>query len=193
MKIGIIIGSTRQGRSTDRPAKWAAEAAKQLDDVEVEMLDLKDFDLPFFDEPISPQYNPERTTEGVVKAWLDKLAEMDGFIVVTPEYNRTLPAVVKNAFDYVAYELERKPIGIVAHGSTGGAQAVHTLRSLAAGTLAVTVPRTVYITPSAGMAFAEDGTLNAELAANPYGPNPALQHMLKDLVAYAGALKTIRG
>ncbi len=145
MKLGIIIGSTRQGRSTDRPAKWALAAAQQLDDVEVELLDLADYPLPFFDEAISPQYNPERKTTGVVKAWLDKLAEMDALIVVTPEYNRTLPAVVKNAFDYVAYELERKPIGIIAHGSTGGAQAVHTLRSVAAGTLAVTVPRTVYI------------------------------------------------
>ena len=192
MKIGIIVGTTRQGRSTDRPAKWALAAAQKLDGVEVELLDLADYALPFFDEAVSPQYNPERKPEGVVKEWLDKLAEKDGFIVVTPEYNRTLPAVLKNAFDYVAHELDRKPVGIIGHGTTGGAQAVHTIRSMVAGTLGVTVPRAVYITPPAGSAFSEDGELNEDMAKNPYGPNSALESMLGDLVAYATALKTIR-
>lgn len=192
MKLGIIIGSTRQGRGTDRAAKWALAAAAKLDDIEAELLDLRDYDLPFFDEAISPQYNPDRKPEGVVKEWLDKLAEKDAFIVVTPEYNRTLPGVLKNAFDYVAYELDRKPVGIIGHGSTGGAQAVHTIRSMAAGTLAVTVPRAVFINSPAKAAFSEDGTLNEDLAKNPYGPNNALESMLGDLVAYATALKTIR-
>ena len=192
MKLGIIIGSTRQGRGTDRAAKWALEATKQLDDVDAELLDLRDYELPFFDEAVSPQYNPERKPEGIVKEWLDKLAEKDALIVVTPEYNRTLPAVLKNAFDYVAYELDRKPIGIIGHGSTGGAQAVHTLRSVIAGTLAISVPRAVYINAMASMAFSENGELNEDMAKNPYGPNSALQTMLDDLVSYATALKTIR-
>lgn len=193
MKLGIIIGSTRQDRGTDRAAKWALEAVKKLDNVEAELLDLKDYDLPFFDEAISPQYNPERTTTGVVKEWLAKLAEKDALIVVTPEYSRSIPAVLKNALDYVAYELQHKPVGIIAHGSTGGAQAAHTLRSVTAGVLGVSVPKAVYITPPASAAFDEDGTLVPELANNPYGPNAALQSMLGDLVVYGEAMKTVRG
>lgn len=192
MKLGIIIGSTREGRTTERAAKWVAAAASKLEGAEVEVIDLRDYDLPFFNEAISPQYNPDRKPEGVVKQWLDKLAEKDAFIVVTPEYNRTLPAVLKNAFDYVAYELEKKPIALVAHGSTGGAQAVHTLRAVTAGTLAVSVPRAVYIPTMAGMAFDEAGNLSADLAANPYGPNSALQVTLADLLWYASALATAR-
>ncbi len=188
MKVGIIVGSTREGRSSDRAAKWVAAAAEKLDGMEAEILDLRDYTLPFFNEAISPQYNPGRKPEGNIKKWLDKLAEKDGIIIVTPEYNRTLPAVLKNALDHVAYELERKPVALVAHGSTGGAQAVHTLRAVVAGTLAVSVPRAVYIPTMAGMAFDEAGSLNADLAANPHGPNGALQAMLGDLTWYAEAL-----
>lgn len=191
MKLGIIIGSTREGRSTDRAATWTATAAAKLDGVEVETLDLRDYDLPFFNEAISPQYNPERKTEGAVKQWLNKLAEQDAFIIVTPEYNRSIPAVLKNALDYVAYEMDRKPVGIVAHGSTSGAQAVAQLRGILPGALAVSVPRAVFIS-MAGASFDENGVLNADLAANPYGPAAALSAMLADLVDYGTALTTIR-
>lgn len=192
MKLGIVIGSVREGRGSERAAKWVAAAANKLDGVTVETLDLRDFDLPMFDEPASPQYNPERQTDGDVKKWLDTLAAQDALILVTPEYNRSLPAVLKNALDYVAYELERKPVALVGHGATGGAQAVHTLRAVTAGTLAISVPRAVYIPTMAGMAFDEDGTLNPDLAANPYGPNGALQATLADLLWYAGALSSAK-
>jgi len=191
MKLGIIIGSTREGRSTDRAAKWAATVAGTLDGVEVTMLDLREYDLPMFNEAVSPQYNPERKTEGVVKRWLDALAAQDAFIVVTPEYNRSIPAVLKNALDYVAYEMEKKPVGIIAHGSANGAQAVAHLRGIIPGVLAVSVPRAVFV-PMAGMSFDENGVLSADLAANPYGPAGALSAMLADLVDYSKAFATIR-
>ena len=191
MKLGIIIGSIREGRSTDRVAKWAATAAASLAGVEVTVLDLRDFALPMFNEAVSPQYNPDRKPEGEVKKWLDALAAQDAIIVVTPEYNRSIPGVLKNAFDYVAYELERKPVAIIAHGSSNGAQAVSHIRGIIPGMLAVSVPRAVMI-PMAGSAFDENGVLNAELAANPYGPASALTAMLADLVDYSQALATIR-
>ncbi len=191
MKLGIIIGSTREGRSTDRAAKWVATVAGTLEGVEVTTIDLRDFDLPMFNEAVSPQYNPERKTEGVVKQWLDALAAQDAVIVVTPEYNRSIPGVLKNAFDYVAYELDKKPVGIVAHGSANGAQAISHLRGIIPGMLAVGVPRAVFV-PMAGVAFDETGVLNAEIAANPYGPAGALNAMLADLVEYSKALATIR-
>ena len=187
MKLGIIIGSTREGRSTDRAAKWVATVANTLEGVEVTMLDLRGYDLPMFNEAVSPQYNPARNPEGVVKQWLDALASQDAFIVVTPEYNRSIPAVLKNALDYVAYEMEKKPVGIVAHGSTNGAQAVSHLRGIIPGVLAISVPKAVFA-PMAGSAFDENGVLNADIAANPHGPAGALNAMLADLVWYADAL-----
>lgn len=192
MNVGIIIGSTREGRSTDKAAIWAASEAGKLEGVKVEVLDLRDFDLPMFNEAVSPQYNPTRQPEGDVERWLDALARQDALVVVTPEYNRSIPAVLKNALDYIAYEIERKPVGIVAHGSSNGAQAVSHLRGIIPGALGVTVPRAVYV-PGAGHSFDENGTLSAELAAKPYGPATALHAMLTDLIAYATALKTIRG
>lgn len=191
MKIGIIIGSTREGRSTDRAAKWAATVASTLEGMEITTLDLRDYDLPMFNEAISPQYNPDRKPEGIVKKWLDDLSAQDALIIVTPEYNRSIPAVLKNALDYVAYEMEKKPVGIIAHGSANGAQAVAHLRGIIPGVLAVSVPRAVFV-PGATNSFDEMGVLSADLAANPYGPAGALNAMLADLVDYAKALATIR-
>lgn len=191
MKLGVIIGATREGRTTDRAAAWVAKTAKKLDDVDVEIIDLRHFELPFFDEPMSPQYNAERITDGPVKEWLAKLAEKDALVVVTPEYNRSIPGVLKNALDYIAYELDRKPVGIVAHGATSGAQAVSHLRGIISGALGVSVPRAVFL-PMSGTAFSEDGAIDEEIAANPYGPVGALDTMLNDLVAYSAALATIR-
>lgn len=191
MNIGVIVGSSREGRSTDRVAKWVAAAAGEVDGAVVELLDLRDYDLAMFNEPISPQYNPDRKPEGAVKQWLEALARQDALIIVTPEYNRSIPAVLKNAIDYIAYELDRKPVGIVAHGSSNGAQAVSHLRGIIPGALGITVPRAVYA-PPAGHAFDEDGSLRADLAANPHGPAAALSTMLTDLAAYSTALATIR-
>ncbi len=191
MKVGIIVGSTREGRSSDRAAKWVAAAVANLDGVEAEILDLRDYNLPMFNEAVSPQYNPDRKPAGAVKQWLEALARQDALIIVTPEYNRSIPAVLKNAIDYIAYELDRKPVGIVAHGSSNGAQAVSHLRGIIPGALGVTVPRAVYL-PIAGHAFDENGVLRADLADNPHGPAAALNAMLTDLAAYSTALATIR-
>ena len=191
MKIGIIVGSTRQGRVTDRVAKWVEQtAAKQLPEAELTLLDMQDYALPFFDEAISPQYNPERKPEGVVKNWLDALAAQDAIIIVTPEYNRSIPAVLKNALDYVGYELARKPVAIVGHGSAGANQAISHLRGITAGVLAISVPAFVGIAQAASID--ENGVLDAEIAANPYGPAGALQRMLTDLEWYTSALTSAK-
>lgn len=183
MKVKIIVGSTRQGRSTDKAAKWVAGQLK--DQADIEVLDLRDYELPFFDEAISPQFNPERKPEGVVKEWLDKLAEADAVVIVTPEYNRSIPAVLKNAIDYVAYELNLKPVGLVAHGSSNGEAAVSHLRGIISGALGVTAPTAVYIPGMAGMLFDENGILNEDVANNPYGPVGSLDKQFEQLQALA--------
>ena len=190
MKIAVIVGSVRQGRQTDKLAQWAAkEVAKHA---EVEVLDLKNYPMPFFDEAISPRYNPDRQPIAEVKKWLDKVAEFDGYVLVTPEYNRTTSGVLKNAIDFLDFQMEKKPVALVAHGSTGGAQAVASLRMALPGVGAVTVPQALFFTDKIGEAIDESGVLSEELQDNPYGPQASLATQSETLIWYAEALKAAR-
>ncbi|HUD10256.1 MAG TPA: NAD(P)H-dependent oxidoreductase [Candidatus Saccharimonadales bacterium] len=193
MKVQVIIGSTRPGRVTDRVGKWVAAEAKNLPQTEVEILDLVDYPMPFLDEPISPQFNPERKPSPVVQKWISKLAEADAYILVTPEYNRSYSAVLKNALDYIDYQFAKKPVALVAHGSTGGAQAIAHLRGVIPGLLAVTVPRATFLIGRAGEHIDEADNLSEEMKANPYGPQTSLKAMLEDLKWYSDALAAARG
>jgi NAD(P)H-dependent FMN reductase len=129
MKTQVILSSTRDGRVSERIAKWVVESAKQHSDLgEIELVDLKDFDLPFMNESTSPKYNPNRNLTGDVKRFLDTLDQADAFIFVSPEYNRSMPGVLKNALDYVGWELNRKPAATVTHGGAGGYGASENIR-----------------------------------------------------------------
>jgi NAD(P)H-dependent FMN reductase len=128
-RIGIVIGSTREGRFGEKPAHWIHEIARQRTDLEVELIDLRDHPLPFFDEAMSLLYAPAKNEAAL--RWADKLATLDGLIVVTPEYNHGPSAVLKNAFDYAYKEFNRKPIGFVGYGGVGAARAVEQLRLVA--------------------------------------------------------------
>src|SRR5689334_16255823 len=101
MRLAVIVGTTRNNRQTPKQAKWVVNAAKSLDGTEVEVVDLVDYPLPFFDEGASPRYNPERQLAPDVKTFLDKIASFDAYVFVTPEYNHSIPAVLKNIFDYM--------------------------------------------------------------------------------------------
>src|SRR5581483_2203347 len=133
MKVQIIVGSIRQNRVSHKVAKWIEHTAKNIEGMEPEIVDLADYSMPLFDEAMPPQYNPERKPHPEVKRWLEKLAEADSYIIVTPEYNRSVPSVLKNALDYTDYQFSRKPVATIGHGSTGGAQAVAHLRGILAG------------------------------------------------------------
>lgn len=189
MKLQVIVGSTRPGRVSDRIAKWVANQAKEITGAEVEVVDLADYALPFLDEAISPQYNPERKPEGVVKEWLDKVAEADGYVIVTPEYNRSYSAVLKNALDFLDFQFAKKPVALVAHGSTGGAQAVASLRITLPGVLAVTVPQAAFLLDRIGDKIDENGNATEALEMS----QMAVKASLENLKWYAEALKPARG
>ncbi|MEK6875649.1 MAG: NAD(P)H-dependent oxidoreductase [Nanoarchaeota archaeon] len=131
MKILIIIGSTRKNRFSEKPANWIFEEAKKRKEFEVELIDLRDYPLPFFDEPVSPSFAKEPFLNEDVKKLSKKINEADGFIVVTPEYNHGYPAVLKNMFDYIYREWNKKSIGFISYGSVGGARSVEQLRQVA--------------------------------------------------------------
>lgn len=127
-KIGIVLGSARETRFGHKVAQWIHDLAAKRPDMSVEMIDLRDFDLPFFNEPASNLWMPSSDEKAV--AWQKKLAEFDGFIFVTPEYNHSIPAVLKNALDQAYNEWTKKPAAVVAYGSVGGARAAEHLRGI---------------------------------------------------------------
>lgn len=131
LHIKIIIGSTRQNRFSEKPAQWIFEEAKKLEGVEVELLDLRDYPMPFFDSPMPPSMAKGQYSDEAIKKWAEKINDGDAFIIVTPEYNHGYTAVLKNALDVISPEWHRKPIGFVSYGSALGARVVEQLRQVA--------------------------------------------------------------
>jgi NAD(P)H-dependent FMN reductase len=193
MKLAVIVGTTRQGRKTLQQAKWVFNTAKQIKGVEAELVDLKDYPMPFFDEPISPRYNPDRQIDPAVKPWLAKLEEVDAYVFVTPEYNHSVPGVLKNALDYVTWEIQRKPAAVVSHGASGGARAATDLKEILSESQAVPTPSYTPLTMvKMSELIDENGNLSEEAKANPYGPQNALETMLEELKWYSDALAAAR-
>lgn len=134
LKLQIIMGSTRPGRSSEPIARWAYEIAKKRDGAEFELVDIADYNLPLLDEPVPALATAAmgmEYTHAHTKKWSEKITQADGYIFVTPEYNRSMSAALKNAIDFLYKEWNEKAAGFVAHGAEGGARAIAHLRSIA--------------------------------------------------------------
>jgi NAD(P)H-dependent FMN reductase len=191
MKIQIILGSTRPGRKGAKVAKWVEAAAKEVKGFEVELVDLADYVMPLLDEAISPRFNPDRKPNEAAARWLAKVGEADGYIVVTPEYNHSISAALKNAIDYLDFQIVKKPFAIVSYGTVGGARSAEHLKVVLIESKAAIVPEAVALLDF-DAAVDEEGKLTPEYAAKPYGPKQALETTLKELSWWAKALKTAR-
>ena len=128
LKIKVIVGSTRANRFSEKPAQWIFEEAKKRANLDVELLDLREYPLPFFEEAMPPGMAKDGYTNPVVVRWRDKVREADGFIICTPEYNHGYPAVLKNALDHVYFAWSRKAVAFVSWGGAGGTRSVEQLR-----------------------------------------------------------------
>lgn len=127
-KVAIIIGSTRPTRIGANVANWVITKLPESSDVTYELVDLADWNLPLFNEPLPPmmgQYQYEET-----KKWSAKISEFDGYVVISPEYNAGYPAVLKNAIDYLHAEWKEKPVTIITYGHSGGASANNQLKDV---------------------------------------------------------------
>lgn len=131
LKIGLIVGSTRPNRFADVPAQWIVDGAKAHPGLQIEVLDLREQNLPLFDEPASPLFTGGKYSHPEAEAWRHKIGALDGFIATVAEYNHGPTAVLKNAFDSAFYEWNRKPIAFVGYGGVGGARAIEHLRGVA--------------------------------------------------------------
>lgn len=126
-RIGIIISTIREGRFGEVPARWILDIASRRTDLDFEIVDLRDFPLPLFGETDSPAHDGSSKSE-VAPRWGEKMAQCDGYLFVTAEYNHSVPGVLKNALDYAYPEFNRKPAAFVGYGGVGGARAVEQLR-----------------------------------------------------------------
>jgi len=189
IKIGIVLGSTRPGRRGQAVAEWVAKVgAEQVPNAVFELLDLADFALPILDEPQPPafgKYSKEHT-----RKWSEAVKAYDGFVFVTPEYNRSIPGVLKNALDFVYSEWNNKAAGFVGYGLQGGARAVEHLRLILSELKVATVRSQV------GLSLFGDFTITNPVETGEFTPGAhqvqSLTTMLGEVVDWAQALKPLR-
>ena len=145
--IQVIIGSTRQNRFSEKPAHYIFEELTKREGVVAELVDLRDWPLPFYDEPISPASNNGNYINEAGKTWAAKIGKADGYIMVTPEYNHGYPAVLKNAIDWVFHEWRNKPVAFVSYGNAGGARAIEQLRQVVIELQMVPIRSAIHVPP----------------------------------------------
>jgi len=183
VKIAVVTGSTRPGRNNEAVARWVYELARKRTDAEFELVDIKDYHLPLLDEPVPAsqgQYSQPHT-----KAWAAKIAAFDAYVFVTPEYNHSTSAALKNAIDYLFREWSNKAAGFVSYGGAGGARAVEHLRAILANVMVATVPTQVMLS-----LFTDFDNFTT------FQPDPRHEHevhtMLDQVIAWGGALRSLR-
>lgn len=187
MKIQVILGSTRPQRQSEKVGKWVIKQISKNSEVEAELIDLKDWPLPFYNEVSGVGYLNGNFSVEIAKKWGEKIAEADAYIIVTPEYNHGYSAVLKNALDYAYSQWNNKPIGFVAYGGiVGGSRSVEQLRLVAIELQMTPIREAVYI-PAVWEVFDETGNLKE---ANAY--NQTFESMLKQLIWWTKALKEAR-
>lgn len=194
IKIKVIVGSTRRNRFSEKPARWIYEEAKKKDGAKVELLDLRDYPMPFFDEPTSPAMSGGKYSNEVVKKWARKIKDGDAFIVVAPEYNHGYPAVLKNALDSIFPEWNKKPIGFISYGGVGGARSIEQLRQVVIELQMVPIRNAIHIPAEVYMAVVNEKVpVNSELF-KPLrtGRSDRVEAFLNELIFFARMLKTSR-
>ena len=194
IKIKVIIGSTRPNRFSEKPAFWILEEVRKKEGVIAELLDLRDYPMPFFDQPIPPAMNGGKYTNEIVKTWAGKIKDGDAFIIVTPEYNHGYPAVLKNALDLIFLEWNKKPVGFVSYGNAGGARSVEQLRQVVIELQMVPIKNAIHIASDLYRTI-----MNEKIPVNPdlfkplRNPVDRVETFLNELITIARALKTTSG
>lgn len=175
LNIGIILGSTRDGRLSPQVGEWVKSIADERNDANYEIVDIKDYQLPLLGEGDSP---------GIAK-WNEKLASLDGFIFIVQEYNHSITASLKNALDLAREPWNNKAAGIVSYGSTGGARAAEHLR----GILGELMVADVRVHPTLSL-FTDFENFQTFKPAELHLEN--VNEMLNQVLAWSGALNTLR-
>ncbi|HEX3738000.1 MAG TPA: NAD(P)H-dependent oxidoreductase [Solirubrobacterales bacterium] len=187
--IQLILGSTRQGRFGEKVAGWMIDRLRRRDDMEVELVDLRDYPMPFYEQERPPAYGHRDYPDEVVP-WAEKVAAADGYFVITPEYNHGYPAVLKNALDQVFPEFNRKPVAFAGYGNSGGARAIEQLRLVTVELEMAPLRHAIHILPALMVPAMQADRFDVELFASLDGK---LDLAAADLAWWATALAAARG
>lgn len=190
-KIAIIVSSTRPTRFADIPTAWIKAQAEARGDIAVEVVDLRDYPMPFFAEVASNAWAP--TQDPVAQKWQKKVGEFDGYIFVLAEYNRSITGALKNALDHAYVEWARKPFGAVSYGSMGGANALGHLQNIGVELQMVPTRNNVRIGGSDFFKMHPGFGGSGNLADIEAVIAPSAKAMLDDVVWWAKATKAARG
>src|SRR3979411_2315737 len=187
--LSVIVGSTREGRFSEKPAKWILQHLKKREGGDARLRDFRDFPIPFFDQQATPAM-PGRPPykDEVVQRWTAAIAQSDGFVFVTPEYNYGHSPVVKHQTDWVYPEWNRKAVGFVSYGSAMGARGVQQLRETMIELQLAPIRSSVHIPVATLWAHYQGGDVDAGLAE--LGPPAGL--LIADLRGWTAALKAAR-
>lgn len=186
LKIAIIISSTRTSRVGEQVASWISQIGAKRTDVQLETVDLRDYPMPFFDELASNAYVPSQNE--VALRWQKKIAEFDGYVFVTAEYNNSITGVLKNALDYAYPEWNRKAAAYVGYGSVGGARAVQHLKDISVELQMAPVRHAVHIQGSEFFPIMNGQKKVSELTHLV----PNVEALFEQLAWWAKALKSAR-
>lgn len=184
-KLKVILGSTRNARHGDKVGKLIMSLLKENKSFDAELIDLRDWNLPFFNEVASLPYLAGQYSDEIIKNWTTKIEEADAYVIITPEYNHGYPAVLKNALDYAYAEWKRKPVGFVGYSASqiGGARAVEQLRQVVAELHMADIRDAIYIT-NVFQAFTEQGDY-----INLDGLKPTFDNFISELTWWSETLK----
>ena len=188
LKIAVVLGTTRATRWGHKPAEWIKSKIDADGRMEADILDLADYDLPFFDEPASNRWMPSQDPKAL--AWQADVAKYDGYVFIIAEYNHSISGALKNALDQAYVEWGRKPAAVVGYGGVGGARAVEHFRTIAVELHMANVPSAVHIGGGELMKVHPMGGVEAEFAEIEDKLNTA--PMLDDLCWWAETLKPAR-
>jgi NAD(P)H-dependent FMN reductase len=183
LHLAIVTGSTRPGRKSLDVARWVERLAAGRDDLTTTIVDLADHPLPHLDEP-SPPITGEYLHRST-RVWAEVIDPFDGFVFVTPEYNHSVPGVLKNAIDHLFAEWNDKVGGFVTYGPYGGVRAAEHLRAIL-GELKVADVRQQVV-----LSLQTDFVGYADFAPDP-GHADTLAAMFAELVSWGRALRSVR-
>lgn len=188
MKLKVILSSVRENRQGEKVAKWVMEELATYSEFESELLDLKDYQFPYYSDsmPASQLHMPYENE--LRQKWAEKISEADAFLIITPEYNHSFPAVLKSALDVIYHEWNNKPVGFISYGgSANGSRSVEHLRLVAIELQMAAIREGIHI-----------GLFNKEQVFDESGQmlvksnNHKLEKLLTSLIWWADALRIAR-
>jgi NAD(P)H-dependent FMN reductase len=188
-RIGVIVASTRTVRFADFPLAWLTSFLARRDDLDVTVIDVRDHPLPFYDLPAAPAMAPRQYSSEPERVLGEQFDSLDGFIVITNEFNHGYSAALKNVLDHYSVEFHRKPVAFIGYGNVGGARAIEQLRQVVAEMEMVSIRHAVHILGPQMAPIREGG----EAAAEIFGSHePRLQMVVDDLAWWSAALRAAR-